>query len=174
MPLPFTLPELEKAMNTQVENLGGFAAAIAACDRMYSAMFRGDAVKLSDCEDWEDCINSLYLEMSVALYSKSTGEHAPVHQARGWAYTESDDEEEIDEDEYDRMCDGFGYEMEYYEDKAVDWMNKNHPDFKVDGDTLVVDFCNYKGEGEDGLGLYLLNKHLNVFKSKSHSFNQVN
>lgn len=47
--------------------------------------------------------------------------------------------------------------------RAVDWMKENHPEFEVTGDTLVVDFCNYKGEQEGDVGLFELNKHLNIF-----------
>lgn len=163
--MQFTLPELQNAMSTQIEQLGGIDAAIAACDRMYSATFRGEAVRLSDCclaEDYH--YEDLYREMATALYSKATGCPAPQR-------------EEVNCGCYhdcDCASDSFMYASEAFDDGAVEWLEEKHPDFKITGDTLVVDFCNYKGEGEDDLGLYELHKHLPVFKSKSHSFNQVN
>jgi hypothetical protein len=160
----FTLPELETAMNNEIKSLGGIDAAMAACDRMYSATFRGDAIKLSDLADWEDEVHSLYLEVASALYAKATEQQAPQR------------EEVFCGCEHDCDCesDSFMYACDSFEEMAEVWLQKNHPEFVVDGDSLVVDFCNYKGEGDDDLGLYLLHKHLPVFKSKSHSFNQVN
>jgi len=168
--MQFTLPELQSAMNTQTERLGGIDAAIEACDRMYSAKFRGDAVRFGDSggDDYHrDC---LYSEVAKALYAKSTGDYVPVYDTPHWS--EIDEE---DEAMYENYSDGFGYQMEAYEESAEKWMKDNHPDFKITDDTMVVDFCNYKGEGDDdNLGLYELHKHLPIFKSKAHSFNQVN
>jgi len=164
MPLPFTLPELENTMNIQIEQLGGIDAAIEACDRMYSAAFRGEAVKLSSCYDWEDEVKSIYHEVASALYAKSTGQQEPQrdHVNCGCYH------------DCDCTRDSFMYASESFIDSSEHWMEKNHPEFVINGDSLVVDFCNYKGEGGDDLGLYELHKHLPIFKSKSHSFNQVN
>jgi hypothetical protein len=159
-----TLPQLQSAMDTKIVELGGIEAAIKACDRMYSATFRGDAVKLSYFRDGEDEKHSLYLELATTLYAKATEQQAPQR-------------EDIDcgcHHDCDCESDSFMYASEAFDEAAERWMVKNYPDFIVNDDTLVVDFCNYKGEGEDGLGLYELHKHLPVFISKSHSFNQVN
>ena len=64
--------------------------------------------------------------------------------------------------------------MEAYSNSAEEWAAVNHPNIEVNCDTLVVEFCNYKGEGEGGIELHILNKHLPIYKSKLDSFNQVN
>ena len=164
MPLPFTLPELENAMNTKIESLGGIEAAIEACDRIYSATFRGDAIKISDVYH-SDSVDEyeLYREMAMVLYSKATGFPIPQREEVHCGCCHDCDCE----------SDSFMYASEAFDDSAVEWLKENHPDFKITCDTLVVDFCNYKGEGDDDLGLYELHKHLPVFKSKAHSFNQA-
>ena len=160
----FTLPELEVEMNNEIKSLGGIELAIAACDRMYSATFRGEAVKLSSCYDWEDVVQSIYHEVASALYAKSTVQQEPQREdVNCGCYHDCD-----------CASDSFMYASEAFMDSAEHWMKENHPEFVINGDSLVVDFCNYKGEGDDGLGLYELHKHLPIFKSKSHSFNQVN
>ena len=165
MPLPFTLPELENAMNTQVEQLGGIDAAIEACDRMYNAAFRGDAVKISDVYDSNSVDEGeLYREMANTLYAKFSGQRQPQREEVSCGCYH----------DCDCSSDSFMYASEAFDEMAEDWMKENYPEFKITGDTMVVDFCNYKGEGEDDLGLYELHKHLPIFKSKSHSFNQVN
>ncbi len=161
----FTLPELQDAMNIKVAELGGIDAAIEACDRMYSATFRSEAIKISDVYH-SDSVDEdeLYREMAMALYSKATGFPAPQREEiQCGCYHDCDCE-----------SDSFMYASEAFDDGAVEWLKENYPNFKITSDTLVVDFCNYKGEGEDGLGLYELNKNLPIFKSKSLSFNQVN
>ena len=161
----FTLPELQNAMDIKVAELGGIDAAIEACDRMYSATFRGDAVRLVDCRLSEDYhYDELYLEMAIALYAKAKGHAIPQREEVSCGCYH----------DCDCASDSFGYASEAFNDDAELWMKDNYPEFKITDDTLVIDFCNYKGEGEDGLGLYELNKHLPIFKSKSHSFNQVN
>lgn len=158
------LNKLTKALEQGVKQIGGIDAAMAACDRMYSATFRSEAFKLSDLDDAGDFKSELYFEVAVALYSKATGEKAPVRHEVSCGC------------EYDCDCslDSWGYAVEAFEDQAESWFSRHYPDFEITGDTLVVDFCNYKGEGEGGVSIYELNKHLPVFKSKNESFHQVN
>jgi hypothetical protein len=158
----FNLTEVQAAMEESIESLGGIDAAIEACDRMYCATYRSEVFKLSDCEHEHEEFTSLYLEMAKALYAKATGQTIPEKPTLHWS--------EIDE----HMLDSFGYEMDAYDNAAESWMKDNHPGFIIDGNTSVVEFCNYKGEGEGGLNLFELHKHLPVFISKSHSFNQIN
>jgi hypothetical protein len=160
----FTLSELETAMNNEIKLFGGIDEAVAACDRMYSATFRSNAIKLSSLDDWKDKVHSLYLEAASILYAKATGQQAPEYEDVSCGCYH----------DCDCNSDSFMYACESFENMAETWLQKKHPEFVVDGNSLVVDFCNYKGEGDDGLGLYVLHKHLPVFKSKSHSFNQVN
>ena len=133
---------------------------MAACDRMYCADFRGECLMLSECEyGLEDFETTLYMEAAVALYTKVNNITLPVKP---------------DHFEDDYAADSYYYEVESFENSAEDWMIKNYPNFKITNDTLVVEICNYKGEGENGLYLYDLSKHLPVFRSKRESFNQVN
>jgi hypothetical protein len=165
MALPFTLPELETAMSTKIEDLGSIEAAIEACERMYNAMFRGDAVKISDVYDYDSVDErELYREMAGTLYAKFSGHRQPQREEVSCGCHH----------DCDCSSDSFMYASEAFDEMAGDWMKVSYPDFKITGDTMIVDFCNYKGEGDDGFGLYELHKHLPVFKSKSHSFNQVN
>jgi len=161
----FTLPELQNAMDIKVAELGGIDAAIEACDRMYRATFRGEAFKISDAYH-SDSVDEdeLYREMARTLYTKSSGHRQPQREEVSCGCYH----------DCDCASDSFMYASEAFDEMAEGWLKANYPEFKITGDTMVVDFCNYKGEGEDGLGLYELNKHLPIFKSKSHSFNQVN
>lgn len=165
-----TIEQASNALNEAVANIGGIDAAMAACDRMYSASFRGEAATLKEMGEFgEDFHGHLYVEAAIALYSKATGDVLAQDEMPHWS-----ERDEEDDHMYDQWADSLGYEEDAYNDRAEAWMKLNHPDFVIDENTLVVDFCNYKGEGEGGLGLYQLHKHLPVFKSKSHSFNQAN
>tara|TARA_R110000851_G_scaffold2885_1_gene11757 strand:- start:243 stop:743 length:501 start_codon:yes stop_codon:yes gene_type:complete len=166
MPFPFTITELENAMNKKVKQPGDIDGAIAACDRMYNATFRSEADKLSSWSGREEEEQGLYLQVASDLYLKETGIKAPVFIL--------DEEDQGDEQAEDHASDSYYYALEAHDSSVEYWMKQNYPEFKVTGDLLVVSFCNYKGEGDGGLGVYELNKHLNVYKSKSHSFNQVN
>jgi hypothetical protein len=158
------LNELTKQLDSAVQQIGGIDAAIEACDRMYSATFRGETAKLSAFDDWEEEIYSLYLEVATALFITATGETQPQREdvLCGCAY------------DCDCSLDSWGYASEAFDERAEDWMGRNFPDFKINESTMVVGHCNYKGEGERGLYIYELSKSLPVFKSKSESWNQVN
>ena len=151
-----------EALDSAVQQIGGIDAAMAACDRMYSATFRSESFKLSELEDWEDDVLKLKLEVACALYSKATGEANPMNGYNPYSYSEEGDSDSI------------MYASEAFDEHAESWFDKRYPQFEITGDTLVVDHCNYKGEGEGGVYLYELHKHLNIFKSKNESFYQVN
>lgn len=165
-----TIAQAPKALVAAVENIGGIDAAMAACDRMYSAMFRSEGFKLSEVDDWECEVESIKTSVAIALYSSQEGVTPPQDGSAHWTELAED----MDGEEYDHFVDCLGYEDDAFQDSAERWFESNYPDFVIDGDTLVVDFCNYKGEGEGGVGLYQLNKHLPIFKSKRESFNQIN
>ena len=155
-----TIAQLEKAMQENINQLGGIDSAIEACDRMYSATFRSEPRKLSTIKWADQCapydaIESIYRDAAEKLYTLTTGIKEPV-------YNEDDHE------------DAYGYNMEHFSDSAIEWLENTYPDFKVGADSLVVDLCNYKGEIEGGLSLYCLNKSLPVFTCKADSFNAVN
>lgn len=52
---------------------------------------------------------------------------------------------------------------------AEEWFYSHYQDLIVNADTLVVELCNYKGEGE-GLALFISSQQYPVFISKRHSF----
>jgi len=156
------LNKLTEALDSAVQQIGGIDAAMEACDRMYSATFRSEESKLSSYDDWEDELFALKLEVASVLYSKATGHVNPMEGYNPYSYMDEGDSDSI------------MYASEAFDDQAESWFDKNYPEFEITGDTLVVDHCNYKGEGEGGLHLYGLHKHLPIFKSKNESFYQVN
>jgi len=145
-------------MNQKIEQVGGIELAINQCDRMYDATFRSEPFPLASTEDWEEEATSLKIDLAVKLYLSATGRAIP---------------KKPDYDACERESDGYSYEMEALESSAEYWLEKNHPDININGNDLIVIFSNYKGE-TDGIGLYVLNKHLPVFTSKRDSFNAVN
>lgn len=158
-----SLEQTQQALTMSVELNGGIDAALSACDRMYSALFIdrvltvGEYNKEAKFSGYNSvCCTSLLLELALPLYCKE------FNTSIGECPTEEHGQ------------DGYYYAMEALEDNALAWFKKEHPTFKVVDDTKIVTFCNYKGEGEDEIGLYILNKHLPTFKSKNESFNQVN
>jgi hypothetical protein len=159
MPLPFTLPELESAMNTQIKVLGGINAAIEVCDRMYSADFRSEVMALSSVECWEELKDELLESLALYIYQQETKVIAPVRPEDGF--------------DCEWEADGFYDALAGHSEKAISYVEHKYPNILIDGNTQVVEICNYKGEGE-GIELLFLNKNVPIFKSKSHSFNQVN
>jgi len=151
------------AMESAVSELGGIDLAIEACDRMYNATFRSEPFTLSD-EEIADQESALIIELAAHLYISETGNKAPVPPQESYN-SYCDDDYELE---------SYHASMEAFEEFAEDWFANKYPDFKITKDTLVVCFCNYKGEGEGQDGLYDLHKHLPVFVSKSQSFNAVN
>ena len=155
-----TMAELEQAMQEGIDQLGGIDQALSACDRMYSATFRSEPRKLSAIK-WShqgaayQAEEVLYCEMATKLYTLQVGVLPPV-------YNEDDHE------------DSYSYNVEHYEESAIAWFRNKYPNFTVDSETLVVDFCNYKGEGDNDLALYCVSKHFPVFTCKADSFNAVN
>ena len=114
-----SIKEIQSAMNTEVERLGGIDAAIEACDRMYQASFRGEGVKLSSFADWEDEIHSIDFDLGKVIYKAKTGGDISLI-----------------------TCDA---EFEYHAD-CIDCL-EGLP--VITGDTIVTVLCNYKGEGGD-------------------------
>lgn len=167
------LTELKKAMNKAVEDIGGMQASIDACDRMYDATFRSEACLLSDESEGDYDYASLKSELAIHLYTSKTGNRPPSRPDISYSDNFNDDDSDYDYiDDYE--MDSYYASIEAFNELAEEWFTAKYPDFKITGDTLVVYFCNYKGEGEGGLGLHSLHKHLPVFLSKSESFNAVN
>jgi hypothetical protein len=132
---------------------------INACDRMYSADFRSEAFPLNEMEDWDEIIGGLYENLSLYIYENETKVLPPIRPEEGF-----DCEYEADHF-YDLLDD--------HQNNADNHVSNKYPDISINSDVLVVEICNYKGEGE-GIELYALNKNLPIFKSKCESFNQVN
>jgi len=152
------LSKIVDAMNMEVELIGGVDAAIAACDRMYQATFRSEKYPLGSQNDWQDEVTAMKIELAVKLFIIQTGSRFPERP--------SDDADECE-------LDGYYYGVQAFEESAESWFDENHPEFMITKDTEVVSFCNYKGEGDGGLGLYTIYKELPVFVDKNSSFNAV-
>ena len=152
-----TIEQLEQAMQEGIDQLGGIDQALSACDRMYSATFRSEPFPLGRLEDFEEEAYSLFLDTAITLFERATGTPAPVN----------------DEDEHE---DAYMYNYENHLNMAEEWAAKHYPalESSINADTLVVSFCNYKGEGDNDIALYCLNKHLPIFTCKADSFNAVN
>ncbi len=136
-----------------IESLGGEDQALYACERMYSAQFRSEPFKLSDLgDDWQSERSSLFADYAQKAYCQAFDLPMPRRDLF--------------------ECSGrYGDVMDMLYDTATDWLNSQG--FSIDCDTLVIELCNYKGEGE-GLALLLGNESLPVFISKNHSFFQAN
>lgn len=152
------LNNLTAIISKEVERLGGQLKAMEACDRMYSATFRSKAFPLSEAKDY--CSKSLILELAIKLYYATTGHTAPI--------------EPPEDCECFSTFELYSDDLKVYGDSAIVWFYEQYPLFKLTPETSIVSFCNYKGEGEDGIGLFLLHKDLPVFTSKSNSFGAVN
>ena len=151
------LKQITQAMNNTVAALGGQQAALDACDRMYSATFRSEPFPLRDAEGWELDVTSLTLDYARERYLHDVSASIPERPT-------SDDEHAFD-------C--YYCEMEAFDEAALLHLHSHYPAFTVNGDTMVVETCNYKGEGE-GLALLASAAHYPVFTSKQDSFYQAN
>lgn len=140
-----TLEQASQALNVAVAEIGGIASALAACDRMYSQNFRTESFPLT-----EIIFDSLSEKEEFLLETKQNLIIAMYN--------------------IDTPCE---YEFESLFDSSEYKFNRDYPDFSIDDQTLFVLPCNYKGEREEA-ELYILNKDLPIFKSKSESFNQAN
>ena len=147
------LSDLEEILSTAT------SSDIEACDRMYSADFRSEVMALSSVECWEELKDELIESLALYIYQQETKLLAPVYPENGF--------------DCEWEADGFHGALADYSEQAISYLEHKYPNIMIDGDTQVVEICNYKGEGE-GIELLLLNNNLPIFKSKSHSFNQVN
>jgi hypothetical protein len=145
-------------LDASIHAIGGENAAFEACERMYSATFRSEPIKLSTLEEWEDEVSPLYSDVAISIYVKETNQKLPVQP-------------NTEASEYE--LDSYYAEMECLDNSAEKYMKKHYPEFNVTGDTLVVALCNYKGE-TSGYGVCDIYEHLSVYRSKSESFNQAN
>lgn len=157
MMLNITLDEITSELNQAIENVGGIDNAIEACDRMYSATFRSEGVKLCDylnkyCKtmesyytEYNNICEDLRGEMINQFYNK-------------WLIEFSQDDNEGS--------------FNYWED-SNEGLIKGLYSLPIKEDTEICDLCNYKGEGE-GLSLLSTSHHLPIFKNKNESFFQVN
>jgi hypothetical protein len=145
-------------INCTVDPILPQEAEIDACDRMYSAMFRSDPFPLEKLEDWEEIVPDLRLEYALIQFKLSGVATVPTKP-------DSDKDHELDH-YYDAMAS--------YEEEALDWFDKENPDFLISGKTLIVNLCNYKGEGEDTVIFSDTYSQLPLYVSKEHSFFAVN
>ena len=146
------------ALQQAVTAIGGEEAALEACDRMYRATFRSEPYPLKELSDWEDEVDELYLGFALPIYLSATKQSLPIKP---------------DGDASDYEFDSYYSEMESLDELAKNYMEKHFPDFAISGDLLIVDLCNYKGEGE-GFDLFEKCQSYPVFTSKKDSFHQIN
>jgi hypothetical protein len=139
-------------LSSAIDKAGGEDQALHACERMYSAQFRSEPFRLSEIADWQSERSSLFSDYAQKVYCKAFD--LPIPHKNMFECS-------------DRYCDT----MDMLQDTATDWLNSQG--FSIDCDTMVVELCNYKGEGE-GLALLQGNENLPIFISKNHSFFQVN
>jgi hypothetical protein len=140
-------------LRSAMDNLCGQDLALDSCERMYSASFRSEPYKLADLgtiEDWEK--SKLIQDHAIKAYCSAFNLPMPVRSM------------------FD-CSDSYCNVLEMLLDSAMDWIADQG--FIIDAETLVVDLCNYKGEGE-GIALFQGNETLPVFKDKNSSFFQVN
>jgi hypothetical protein len=133
-------------------------ANITACDKMYQATFRSDPVRLDSLENWESEIPRLKSELAMFLYPAKTRNEAPTKPI-------TDDEQALDS----YYCD-----LELFECEAIEWLDEHYPEYGIEGHTLVVDLCNYKGEVEGDISLFTMYEKCPVFTSKRDSFFAAN
>lgn len=152
-------------MNDQLSVFGSAQSAIDSCERMYSAKFRTESFLLG--EDVSNyTVSGLMTDLARYVYNKAG---FPFPLGVEPTYNDSDDYNfDYDENDYH-----YNVEEENYNERAEQHLKSNFPDLIIDKNTLVVELCNYKGEGE-GLALACLCENLPVFKSKNESFYQVN
>jgi hypothetical protein len=158
---------------------GGSLKAMKACDNMYSQIFRTEAFTLAsffelnpnfDSDEISEIKETLFSEMAIACYSASANAQKYPPTPKFDFDTDDDQFEHI----VDAESDHYYEQIEEYKDIAVKWLKNTFPTFEINKSTEVVDFCNYKGEGEGEISLFETNKYLPVFISKRHSFHQVN
>lgn len=124
-----------------------------ACDKMYRATFRSEPFPLSSVENWKEEVSSLTSDLALSLYLKDNNITLP--------------EKPISDCDYD--FDNYYEHLSEIRGIADYWFSSNYHDLIVNADTLVVELCNYKGEGE-GLALFISSHQYPVFRSKQHSF----
>ncbi len=126
---------------------------LESCNKMYSATFRSEPFKLSSVDNWKEEVSLLTSDLALSLYLKDNNFSLP-------------DKPNSDRDyDFDRYYERLSEIREI----AEEWFYSNYQDLIVNADTLVVELCNYKGEGE-GLALFISSNQYPVFISKRHSF----
>ena len=74
---------LISVLNATVESLGGQGAALAACDRMYSGVWRSEPFTVSEGCDSGD-LWELEDQLSQMLFIAATGHDKPNHFCERW------------------------------------------------------------------------------------------
>lgn len=165
---------LQNLLNLSIKINGGEEAALEACDRMYSMTFRSEGYPISDylklnSDDVDPQAFKAELLSNIAT-------HCYVAQGKGKMPKYPNRDEYSEEDEYAFDCETEHYfdTLEHLSEQAVLWFTTEFPDYKITDETLIVDFCNYKGEGEDEPDLFELHESKKIFTTKRDSFNQAN
>lgn len=174
-----TLNALSAQMDSIV-NTFGEDACFSHADRVYSKMFRTEAVELhvilnANCSS-QDAYYEMYHEVIdgiieadfMSAYCKATGRKSPQQAIAEINNQECKDWE--NEDSYDHAKEAH-FDSLY--DHFESWKDSQQPHILESGHNeslMVCTLCNYKGEMEDIVAFESV-KHLPVFVSKRESFN---
>jgi hypothetical protein len=142
-------------MSTNQSNLTNLEPCIPAETKVWNiTKFRSEPMRLDTLENWKNSVPNLKAEIAKILFIDETGNNAPIKP-------------DLDDD---YALEFFYQDMDRYDDNAVDWLDEHYPEFEIEGHTLVVELCNYKGEVEDQVGLYTVHDQRPVFTCKRDSF----
>jgi hypothetical protein len=165
---------LQNLLNLSIELNGGEDAALEACDSMYSMTFRSEGYPISDYLKLNNC--SVHPTEFKAELLSNIATHCYVAQGKGKMPKYPNSDEYSEEEEYALDCEMDHYfdTLEQLSEHAVIWFTTEFPDYKITNETLIVDFCNYKGEGEGEPDLLELHKSKKIFTTKRDSFYKAN
>ncbi|WP_210498463.1 hypothetical protein [Vibrio crassostreae] len=136
-----------------LEDEHGVGACIEAAEAQYQEMFRGEAYPLKNAIAEDFTFNEAVSELSSGrILNLFIKQHRYFKEIPNLSHDE-------------------GYAESFYDEFGW-WSaeNKSNPLIvearkQITPETLVVDICNYKGEGE-GIELFDDNRHLRIFKGK--------
>lgn len=167
-----------------IESFFGVEACMEHADRVYNQTFRSEPMRICDvlnahCKTQEEYyteFNSIAEELGHNIaglaFEKATGNAKPQVEFNDLS---NDDHEDFIDDGYDDWKDmQFHADMEAWNEMFAKWLSDKglNPADLIKEDSLIVDLCNYKGEGEGGYELFTpAIAQLPVFTSKHDSFN---
>ena len=169
------ISQIQALLEASILLNGGEEKALEACDRMYSQTFRSEPYTIDELKkenpnyDIDSLKSDLLRSISINCYIAATNNKPPSKVSNEDYDDEREDHAYLSMIESDH--DDYYIELEAFEESAIEWFKKTFPTIEpICNSTQIVDFCNYKGEGEGEPELYELNKNLPVFISKKHYY----